>query len=56
MAVVKRVLTSLGIKFTIYINNRKLMNEILESQGIKEKDRLEVIKEIDAGKWDAKLK
>jgi len=37
----------LGIKLTIVINNRKLLNEILEKEKIKEKDREQVIREID---------
>ncbi len=45
LSVVKRVLDKLGIKFTIYFNNRKLLNEILQEQGIKQKER--VIREID---------
>jgi len=47
LALTKEVLTKLGIKFVIYFNNRKLLNEILEKEGIKEKDRVNVIKEID---------
>lgn len=46
-AVAKRILNELGIKSAIYFNNRKLLNEILESEGVKEKDRAEVIREID---------
>ncbi|MEM4153140.1 MAG: ATP phosphoribosyltransferase regulatory subunit [Candidatus Pacearchaeota archaeon] len=41
------ILKELKIKATIYINNRKLLNEILEEQNIDEEDRLQVIKEID---------
>ncbi|MFH1358835.1 MAG: ATP phosphoribosyltransferase regulatory subunit [archaeon] len=41
------ILKKLGVKFTININNRKLLNEILDSIGVKEKNRSEVIKEID---------
>jgi len=37
----------LKIKFTINVNNRKLLNEILEKEGIKEKDRIKVINEVD---------
>ncbi len=37
----------LGVKLTIVINNRKLLNEILEKEKIKEKDREQVIREID---------
>ncbi len=47
MALVSRVFKELGISIVININNRKLMNEILEAQGITEKDRNNVIKEID---------
>ncbi len=47
LALTKEVLTKLGIKFVIYFNNRKLLNEILEKEGISEKDKKNVIKEID---------
>jgi histidyl-tRNA synthetase len=43
----KEVLEKLGIKFKIYFNNRKFLNEILEKEGIEEKDKIGVIKEID---------
>ncbi len=39
------ILKKLGLKTTIYINNRKLLNEILDKEGIKKKE--EVIREID---------
>lgn len=45
LSAIKDILNALNIKYTICINNRKLLNEILEEQGIKEK--AEVIKEID---------
>jgi histidyl-tRNA synthetase len=45
LAIFQEVLKKLGIKFTIYINNRKLLNEILEKEEIKEKEA--VIREID---------
>ncbi len=45
LSMVKEFLEELKIKFTIYINNRKLMNEILDEFKIKEKDK--VIREID---------
>jgi len=45
LAVVKSILDKLNIKFTIYFNNRKLLNEILEEQKIKQKEQ--VIREID---------
>ena len=41
----KEILNKIGIKFVIYFNNRKLLNEILEKEGIKNK--IQVIKEID---------
>lgn len=40
-----KILDKLKIKAEIYINNRKLLNEIMKKQGINKK--LEVIKEID---------
>jgi histidyl-tRNA synthetase len=40
-----RVLKKLGIDFTIYVNNRKLLNEILDAEKIK--DKVDVIREID---------
>jgi len=40
-----RILKDLGIKSRINVNNRKLINEILDEEGIKEKER--VIREID---------
>ena len=45
LALVSNVLRKLSISFTININNRKLMNEILDKENIKEKEK--VIKEID---------
>ena len=45
LALTKEVLDELGIDFVIYFNNRKLLNEILENEGIK--DKANVIKEID---------
>ena len=45
LAVTKDILDKLGIKFVIYINNRKLLNEILEQYDIK--DKPEVIRIID---------
>lgn len=41
----KKVFDIFGIKFKIYINNRKLLNEILEKEGITDKES--VIREID---------
>ncbi len=45
LAATKDILDALKIKSIIYINNRKLLNEVLEEQKIKNKK--EVIKEID---------
>jgi histidyl-tRNA synthetase len=44
---VKNILDKLGIKSVIYFNNRKLLNEIMVSEDIKEKDRDKVIRELD---------
>lgn len=45
LSIYKDILEKLRVKFTIYINNRKLLNEILEKEGVKNK--VEVIREID---------
>ena len=45
LSATKEILNALKIKSTIYVNNRKLLNEILEEQKIKNKT--EVIREID---------
>ncbi len=45
LAITKDIFDALKIKSAIYINNRKLLNEILGDLGIKKKD--EVIREID---------
>jgi histidyl-tRNA synthetase len=47
LAIAKEIFEKLGIKVTININNRKLLNEILQNSGIKENERLSVIREID---------
>jgi histidyl-tRNA synthetase len=47
LSLVKEVLNKLGINFVIYFNNRKLLNEILDKEGVSEKNRIDVIKEID---------
>lgn len=47
LALTNKVFRELGISVIININSRKLMNEILDEQGINEKDRNNVIKEID---------
>jgi histidyl-tRNA synthetase len=45
LAMAGKILKQLGIKAEIYVNNRKLLNEILEKENVKE--RAEVIREID---------
>jgi histidyl-tRNA synthetase len=45
LAIVKDILEKLRIKYTIYINNRKLLNEILDEFKVKDKEK--VIREID---------
>jgi histidyl-tRNA synthetase len=47
LSIAKEVLNKLGIKFVIYFNSRKLLNELLDKEGINEKDWIDVIKEID---------
>ncbi|HJX50532.1 MAG TPA: ATP phosphoribosyltransferase regulatory subunit [Candidatus Nanoarchaeia archaeon] len=47
LALANEVLKKAGINPIILINNRKLLNEILDSEGIKEKDKESVLKEID---------
>lgn len=45
ISLVSNILRKINVKNTIFVNNRKLLNEILESQGIKNKEA--VIREID---------
>jgi len=47
LALTKDVLENIGIKPIILINNRKLLNEILEDEGVKEKDKQQVMRELD---------
>jgi histidyl-tRNA synthetase len=47
LAMGAKIFNSLGIKTKILVNNRKLINEILETENIKEKDRDQVIRELD---------
>jgi histidyl-tRNA synthetase len=35
-----RILKDLGIKARINVNNRKLINEILDDEGVKEKEKV----------------
>ena len=45
-SILKEVLSKLKIENKIYINNRKLINEILDKEGVK-KDKEQIIREID---------
>lgn len=47
LALTNGVLEKLGIKPVILINNRKLLNEILNDNGVKEKNKEQVLREID---------
>ena len=47
LALSNEILNKLGIKPIILINNRELLNEILDDNKIKEKDKLQVLREID---------
>jgi len=47
LKIASEVLKELKIDALIYINNRKLLNEVLEEQKIEPQDRIKVIKEID---------
>jgi len=47
LAVTNEILTKIGIQPIILINNRKLMNEILDEAKIKPKDKNQVLREID---------
>ncbi|MFW6282999.1 MAG: histidine--tRNA ligase [Minisyncoccales bacterium] len=44
---VKEILDKLKVESIIYVNNRKLLDEILNETGVKEKDKEQVIREID---------
>jgi histidyl-tRNA synthetase len=47
LSIASEVLEKLNIKNTINVGNRKLLNEILGEQKIKEKDKSQVLREID---------
>ncbi len=47
LSLTNNMLNNLNIKYKIYFNNRKLLNEIFKEQKINEKDKINVIKEID---------
>ncbi|VVB79712.1 Histidine--tRNA ligase [uncultured archaeon] len=47
LALAKNVFDDLKISSKIYINNRKLINEILETEKIPERDRDQIIRELD---------
>src|SRR3990167_5910577 len=46
LALSDEILKSLKIEPIILINNKQLLNEILDDNGIKEKDRMQVLREI----------
>ena len=43
----KNIFEKMGMPVKIYVNNRKLINEILVDEGVPEKDREQVIRELD---------
>jgi len=47
LSLVKRILGEVGVSSRIYINNRKLLNEIMVDVGIEEKNREQAVREID---------
>ncbi|MBD3247137.1 hypothetical protein GF378_00770 [Candidatus Pacearchaeota archaeon] len=48
LGLARDILSNLGVKDSIIlINNRKLLNEILDDEGVKEKDKQNVLREID---------
>ncbi|MBU1136213.1 MAG: ATP phosphoribosyltransferase regulatory subunit [Nanoarchaeota archaeon] len=47
LSLTSKILKELKINFQIYVNNRKLLNEILDKEKINEKDKKKIIKEID---------
>lgn len=47
LSMANEIFKTLGVKPVILINNRKLLNEILEAEGVKEKDKSQVLREID---------
>jgi histidyl-tRNA synthetase len=47
LALTYEVMRKLGIDNVIEVNNRKLLNEVFEEQGIKKEDREQVMREID---------
>src|SRR3989344_4211466 len=47
LAITNEVFSKLGVKPIILINNRELLNQILDDNGVKEKEREQVLREID---------
>ena len=45
LSIIKEILTNIGIESTIYINNRKLLNQIIDDAKVKDKE--EVIRQLD---------
>lgn len=47
LTLAKKIFDDLKIDIKIYVNNRKLLNEILVTEGIEEKNREQVMRELD---------
>ena len=47
LSMVSKILDEVGIDSVVYFNNRKLLNEIMVSEGVEEKNRERVIRELD---------
>jgi histidyl-tRNA synthetase len=47
LSLVKNILDELGIESVIYFNNRKLLNEIMVGENVEERNREQVIRELD---------
>jgi len=47
LSMVAKILDKLEIKSVIYFNNRKLLNEIMVSEDVEERDMVKVIRELD---------
>jgi histidyl-tRNA synthetase len=47
LSLAKRILDELGIDSVVYFNNRRLLNEIMVDLGIEEKNREQVVRELD---------
>jgi histidyl-tRNA synthetase len=47
LSIIQEILNNLNISAEIYVGNRKLLNEILDEQKVKQKDKENVLREID---------